>query len=100
MSSGFEMDPRTATEHAGHVESAQALLGGALDAAENRLGSDDFGSLGHLLAGRCDETMAEILGALRSAVDTGRGHATAVRAWAEAGHVDENTVLPLGGTDI
>ncbi|OZM72705.1 hypothetical protein CFN78_13850 [Amycolatopsis antarctica] len=92
---GFEVDPLEVDEHARHVDHVQARLETALDAANQRLGSEDFGIVGRGLAQICNENMESVIGTLRAAVDAGHTHVDSVRKWAEAKRVDEESVQAL-----
>ena len=95
---GFDVDPVQIDEHAKQVEKTLELLQTALAADQSsRIKSEDFGLIGDLvqLDAWCNSTADKAAEALRVAVEAGNYHVDAVRGWAQARRVDEESATAL-----
>ncbi len=95
---GFDVDPVQIDTHAKQVEKTLDLLQTALAADQSsRIKSEDFGLIGDLvqLDAWCNSTADKAAEALRIAVEAGNYHVDAVRGWAQARRVDEESAVAL-----
>ncbi|WP_370969734.1 hypothetical protein [Amycolatopsis sp. cg9] len=98
QSAGFDENPNAIDEHAKQVETTFGVLKEAVELSKNdSIGSDAFGLIGRLcfLDLWCDNVASGAREALDSAVKGADYHVQAVRTWARARRVDEESASAL-----